>query len=361
MKTEQYKILSNEAINLLKQLIKTPSVSGEEERVAQLASDFLSVHSIKVQQKHNNVWAFNKEYNPAKPTLMLNSHLDTVKPNAGWTKDPFAATVEDGKFFGLGSNDAGASLVSLLSVFIHFFQRSDLNHNLIFLASAEEETSGKNGIQSVLPELDGIDLAIVGEPTGMQMAVAEKGLIVLRCQAQGQSGHAARNRGVNAITNAIKDIKWFHSYQFPNESAALGPVNMSVTMINAGTQHNVIPATCDFTVDIRTTDTSNNKEVLRVIREQTSSIFSIPSLNLNPSSIPDTHQMVKVAREMDIKTFGSPTLSDQTYISSPSIKMGPGMSERSHTADEFVYLSEIEEGIAIYIELLERFLTEEQK
>ncbi len=352
---------ANETIALLKQLIKTPSISGEEEQAAQLAADFLRARSVEARQKHNNVWAYNKEYDPAKPTLLLNSHLDTVKPNTGWTKEPFAAMVEDGKLFGLGSNDAGASLVSLLSVFIHFYQRSDLNHNLIFLASAEEETSGKNGIQSVLPELTEIDLAIVGEPTGMQMAVAEKGLMVLRCRAQGKSGHAARNSGVNAITNAIHDIEWFHSYKFPNESAALGPVKMSVTMINAGTQHNVIPAQCDFTVDIRTTDAYSNNEVLQVIREHTSCEISPPSLNLNPSSIQDNHRLVQAAREMNINTFGSPTLSDQSVITAPSVKMGPGMSERSHTADEFVCLSEIEEGVGIYIELLERFLWNEQK
>ena len=358
MRTEPYKILSDEAIILLEQLINTPSVSGEEEQVADLMADFLHARSINVQRKHNNVWARNKEYDPAKPTLLLNSHLDTVKPNVGWTKDPFSATSEDGKLFGLGSNDAGAPLVSLLSVFIHFYKRSDLSHNLIFLASAEEETSGKKGIRSVLPELGAIDLAIVGEPTEMQMAVAEKGLMVLRCQAQGKSGHAARDTGVNAIKEAIKDIEWLHSYEFPKESKILGPVKMSVTMISAGIQHNVVPATCDFTIDIRTTDMYSNEEVLRVIREHTSCNIPEPSLDLNPSSIPENHLLVLAARELGIKTFGSPTLSDQSFISTSSVKMGPGKSERSHTADEFIYLSEIEQGIPKYITLLERFLTD---
>jgi len=360
MKNDKSKTLFNEAISLLKQLINTPSVSGQEEQVAQLVANSLHARSIKVHQKHNNVWAYNKKYDPAKPTLLLNSHLDTVKPNDGWTKKPFTATVEDGKLFGLGSNDAGAPLVSLLLVFIHLYQRADLNHNIIFLASAEEETSGKNGIRSVLSELPEIDLAIVGEPSGMQMAVAEKGLMVLRCQAQGKSGHAARDTGINAISEAINDIEWLHSYKFPNESITLGPVKMSVTIINAGTQHNVVPATCDFAIDIRTTDAYTNQEVLQVISEHTSCVIPEPSLDLNPSSIPNNHRLVQVAREMDINTFGSPTLSDQSLITAPSIKMGPGKSERSHTADEFVCLSEIEDGIDIYIELLERFLTDEK-
>lgn len=350
------KTLSETAIALLKNLIETPSISGEEEQATQIVVDFMRAHSIKTQQKHNNIWAFNIEYDPVKPTLLLNSHLDTVKPNSGWTKKPFTALFENGKLYGLGSNDAGASLVSLLAVFKHFYSRTDLNHNIIFLASAEEENTGKNGIQTVLHELDRIDLAIIGEPTGMQMAIAEKGLMVLRCQAKGTTGHAARDIGVNAISIAIKDIQWIHTYKFPKESATLGPVKMTATMIQAGTQHNVIPSECNFTIDIRTTDMYSNKEVLQIICENISSEVPSPSLDLNPSSLPESHKMVQVAKQMKIPTFGSPTLSDQCQIMAPSIKMGPGMSERSHTADEFVYLSEIEQGIITYISLLERYL-----
>ena len=348
--------LTSEAISLLKRLIETPSISGQEEQVAQAVAYYLSGHSIKVHKKHNNIWAVNKFYDGAKPSLLLNSHLDTVKPVAGWTREPYKATLEQGKLFGLGSNDAGASLVSLLAVFLHFYERQNLNHNIIFLASAEEETTGKNGISSVLPELGEIDLAIVGEPTGMQMAVAEKGLMVLRCQAKGISSHAARDTGQNSITQAMDDINWFHSYSFQNESTVLGPVKMSVTMINAGTQHNVIPETCDFTVDIRTTDTQTNEHVLDVIQKNIQSEIVQCSLRLNSSSIGRDHPLVSVAMGLGIKTFGSPTLSDQAQINAPSIKMGPGMSERSHTADEFVYLSEIEQGIKIYSTLFEPFL-----
>jgi acetylornithine deacetylase len=258
----------------------------------------------------------------------------------------------------LGSNDAGASLVSLLAVFRYFYQRSEISHNLIMAATAEEESSGLRGIRSVLAEIGPVELAIVGEPTGMEMATAEKGLIVLRCQAKGISGHAARNIGENAILKAISDINWLSTYSFPRQSSLLGAVKISVTMIEAGTQHNVIPDRCNFTVDIRTTDAYRHEEILDTIRKHINSDFAAPTLDLSPSSIPLTHPLVQAAEKIGLKTFGSPTLSDQTFIPAPSVKLGPGRSERSHTADEFVYVEEIESGIKTYIDLMNQFLTD---
>lgn len=270
--------------------------------------------------------------------------------------DPYKPVIVDNKLTGLGSNDAGASLVSLLAAFRYLRDKTDLAYNLIFAATAEEENSGERGIRSILPDIGQIDLAIVGEPTGMQMAIAEKGLMVLRCKVAGVSGHAARENGQNAILKAIENINWFSSYKFPVISETLGQVKMTVTMINAGLQHNIIPDRCDFTVDVRTTDACINTAVLKTVSEALPDVEIKTSLNLQPSSIPRSHALVQVAEQMKIPLFGSPTLSDQSLIAAPSVKIGPGMSERSHTADEFVYLSEIEEGIRIYIDLLGKFL-----
>jgi len=349
-------ILIHKATDLLQRLIALPSISGDEGGTARTIQSFFESHDVKCQRLFNNIYALNEDFQKEKPTLLLNSHHDTVKPNVSWIRDPFTPEINNGKLFGLGSNDAGASLVSLIAVFLHYYKQKDLSYNLVLAATAEEESSGEKGIRSVLPELGVIDLAIVGEPTGMEMAVAEKGLIVLRCEAHGQSGHAARNIGENAILKAIEDINWFSSYHFAIDSESLGPVKMTVTMIESGTQHNVIPDRCKFTVDIRTVDTYSHDEILKIIRENTKSIFSDPSLNLSPSSIPMEHPLVKAAAEVGIGTFGSPTLSDQTFIPAPSVKIGPGMSERSHTADEFIYLAEIEQGIMIYNKLLTHFL-----
>jgi acetylornithine deacetylase len=348
--------LTKDAVQLLKQLIATPSLSGEENNTAQLIDDQLKNWRIKSNRKLNNIYAFCNKYDDQKPTLLLNSHHDTVKPNLDWTMDPFKPIIQDCKLFGLGSNDAGASLVSLMAVFAYFNKMENLNHNLAIAVTAEEEKSGENGIRSLLSEIGKIDLAIIGEPTGIQMAVAEKGLLVLRCRAKGKSGHTARDTGINAITNAIKDIEWFNSYKFPKVSSVLGSVKMSVTVINAGTQHNVIPDACNFTVDIRSTDVCTNDEILEVIKNNIGSEILKSSLNLNPSGISESHPLVKTGRGMGIKTFGSPTISDQAMLTVPSVKIGPGMSDRSHTANEFVYLSEIENGIKTYIRLLEKFL-----
>ncbi len=353
--------LLSEAVENLRRMIETPSLSGEELSVSRIIEEYLrQQYKIETKRIKNNIYAYNKYFDDTKPTLLLNSHLDTVKPNAGWTRDPFKAVTEEGKLYGLGSNDAGAPLVSLLAAFVYLYPLEGMTHNVIFSAVAEEENSGENGMRLLLSQLGKIDVAVVGEPTGMQMAVAEKGLIVLRCKARGKSGHAARDTGENALYTAVDDIQWFRSFKFEKESEVLGPVKMTVTIINAGTQHNVIPDRCDFTVDIRSTDVYGNEEILNIIKKHIKSDYGKPSLSLNPSGIDKTHPLVKIAKESGIELFGSPTMSDQTFITAPSVKMGPGMSERSHTSDEYVYLSEIEHGIQTYIYLLEKFLTGNQ-
>ena len=341
------------ALGLLSQLIETPSLSGKEEKTAVLIQRFFEEVDIAYQRKHNNIWALNRHFDSSKPTILLNSHHDTVKPNAGYTRDPFRASVEDGKLFGLGSNDAGGCLVSLLVTFKHFYESNEMPYNLIVAATGEEENSGANGVESILNELGPIEFAMVGEPTEMSMAVAEKGLLVLDCYAKGESGHAARDVGDNAIMHALKDIQWIESHTFEKESEHLGPVKMTTTMINAGYQHNVIPDSCHFVVDVRTTDAYSNHEVVQLLNENLSSQVKARSLRLNPSHLPDHLPISNVADELGIKKFGSPTCSDQAVMNFPSFKMGPGKSERSHTADEFIFVREIEEGIEGYIKLLE--------
>jgi acetylornithine deacetylase len=344
--------LYQEAVELLQKLIQTPSFSKEEGKTADLIAAFLEKHGAEVQRELHNVWAFNLHYDAAKPTLLLNSHHDTVKPNAGFTRDPFAATLEEGKLYGLGSNDAGGCLVSLLAAFLYFYARSDLKYNLVLAATAEEEISGRNGIELILPQLGALEAAIVGEPTEMQLAVAEKGLLVLDCEAKGKAGHAAREEGVNAIYEALPDIQWFRDYRFPAESEHLGPVKMSVTVVQAGTQHNVVPDNCKFTVDVRLTDAYSMEEVLEVIRQNVKADVTPRSMRLKPSSIPVQHPLVQAGIKMGRQAYGSPTTSDQALLPIPSLKMGPGFSGRSHMADEFIYLHEIEQGIRLYIELL---------
>lgn len=345
------------ALDLLRQLIQTPSFSREEDATATLIEHFLQQQGIQTHRHQHNVWAFNQHYNPAKPTLLLNSHHDTVKPNAGYTRDPFAATIEDGKLYGLGSNDAGGCLVSLIATFLHFYKRPDLKYNLVLAATAEEEVSGTGGIELILPQLGKLDAAIVGEPTEMQLAVAEKGLLVLDCIAEGKAGHAAREEGINAIYNSLPDMEWFRSYTFEKVSEHLGPVKMSVTMVQAGTQHNVVPDSCTFTVDVRLTDAYTMEEVLDTIRQHVRAQVKPRSTRLQPSSIPLEHPLVKAGLSMGRSAYGSPTTSDQALLPVPSLKMGPGYSGRSHMADEFIYLHEIERGIQIYIELLERVVS----
>lgn len=348
------KELYHQAVQLLQELIQTPSFSREEDKTAAILSGFLKEKGIEVvYQQQNNIWAFNRHFNPVLPTLLLNSHHDTVKPNAGYTRNPFEAAIEDGKLFGLGSNDAGGCLVSLMAAFLYFYEREDLKYNLVLAATAEEEISGRNGIESILPQLGPIEAAIVGEPTEMHLAVAEKGLLVLDCTAKGKAGHAAREEGVNAIYEALPDIVWFQRYTFPKVSEHLGPVKMSVTILQAGTQHNVVPDTCTFTVDVRLTDAYTMEEVLETIQQHVKAEVKPRSMRLKPSGIALEHPLVQAGLGLGRHAYGSPTTSDQALLPVPSLKMGPGFSGRSHMADEYIYLHEIEEGIKIYIKLLE--------
>ncbi len=349
-------ILTKEAIVLLKNLISTPSFSGEEDKTAELISNWFLAHQIPFKRNNNNVWAVNKNFDAAKKTILLNSHHDTVQPNKGYTKNPFTPEENDGKLYGLGSNDAGGCLVSLLALFTYFYDKKELNYNLVIVASAEEESSGSKGLNSMLPIIPEIDFAIIGEPTLMQLAVAEKGLLVLDCYAKGTPGHAAHGKGDNAIYNAIEAIHWFKNFQFPKQSAALGSVKMTVTQIDAGNQHNVIPASCHFVVDIRVTDKYSNQEVLDIVKSSVNCEVKPRSLTLNSSSIPIEHPIVKAGVKLGRKTYGSPTLSDQSVLSCPSLKLGPGDSLRSHTANEFIYMDELKEGIDLYIKMLKEII-----
>ena len=353
METEQ---LYENAVALLRQMIQTPSFSKEEAGTAGLLAEFLQERGVEVHRKKNNVWAFNRHYNPAKPTILLNSHHDTVKPNGAYTRDPFAATVEGDRLYGLGSNDAGASGVSLLAAFLHFYDRKDLKYNLCVAITAEEENSGHDGLECVIPELGPLEFAIVGEPTLMQLAIAERGLMVIDCTAHGKAGHAAREEGDNALYKAMQDIEWFRTYRFPKVSDLFGAVKMSVTIISAGTQHNVVPAECRFTVDIRVTDRYTNEEVLEIIKEHVSCEVKARSTRLRPSSIRPDHPIVQAGLALGRTTYGSPTTSDQALLDIPSLKLGVGDSARSHSADEFVHLSEIREGIELYIKMLSAIL-----
>jgi len=354
---ENIKVLVQEATELLKKLIETQSFSKEEDKTALLIEAFFAKKDIPFERKKNNIWAYNQHFDSAKPTLLLNSHHDTVKPNKSWTLDPFEALVADDKLFGLGSNDAGGCLVSLIATFCYFYERQDLTFNIVMAATAEEEISGKEGLEIVMPELPEISFAIVGEPTEMHLAVAEKGLLVLDCTAKGKSGHAAREEGDNAIYKAIKDINWIINYQFPKISPTLGPVKMSVTIINAGTQHNVVPDICTFTIDVRATDQYTLEEIIDTIQANIQSEVNARSIRLRPSSIPMDHPIVLAGLGMGRQAYGSPTTSDQALMDCPSLKMGPGHSGRSHSADEFIYLHEIEEGITQYITMLEEVIT----
>ena len=348
--------LSEQAVDLLKQLIQIPSFSREEDKTADLIQLFLQKKGVETHRKLNNLWAWNKYFDPSKPTILLNSHHDTVKPNSGYTRDPFEAKVEDGKLYGLGSNDAGGCLVSLISVFLYFYERQELKYNFCLATTAEEEISGVNGLELIIPELGKLDFAIVGEPTLMQLAIAEKGLMVLDCTTYGKAGHGAREEGENAIYKALPDIEWFRTFKFPKESKVFGPVKMSVTIINSGSQHNVVPASCVFTVDVRVTDAYRNEEVLEIIREHVSCDVKPRSIRLKPSSIDRAHPIVQAGIALGRTTYGSPTTSDQSLLDIQSIKVGPGDSARSHTADEFVYVEEIREGIALYIKMLEQIV-----
>ena len=346
-------ILFEEAVELLQKLISTPSFSKEEDKTADVINDFLLRHDITPHRKLNNLWAWNKFFDPAKPTILLNSHHDTVKPNSGYTRDPYDGAIENGKIYGLGSNDAGGCLVSLIAMFLYFYDKPGMKYNFCLATTAEEEISGRNGLELIVPDLGKLDFGIVGEPTKMDLAIAEKGLMVLDCTSYGKAGHAAREEGENAIYKALADIEWFRNYRFPKESDIFGPIKMSVTIINAGSQHNVVPASCGFTVDVRVTDAYRNEEVLEIIRQHVSCEVVPRSIRLRPSSIDRNHPIVQSGLALGRNTYGSPTTSDQSLLDIPSLKIGPGNSARSHIADEFIFLDEIREGIQLYINILE--------
>lgn len=353
MKIEDLEI---KALGLLKGLIKTPSFSGNEEDVSHIIQDLLKTFEVKYFTSGNNVWAQNQFFDTSKPTILLNSHMDTVKPNNGYTRDPFTPEIVSGKLFGLGSNDAGGPLVSLLSAFVYFYNRKNLKYNIVIAATAEEESSGPNGLNSLLKELPPIDFAIVGEPTGMQMAIAEKGLLVIDAYAPGKAGHAAHDNTENAIYNALDDINHIRNYTFEKVSPLLGEVKMTVTQIEAGEQHNVVPATCHFVIDVRVNEKYTSHEIFEVLDRQTKSKLVARSFNLNPSFIRKEHPFVQAGLKWGRKTYGSPTLSDQSVLNIPSLKMGPGDSKRSHSANEFIYLDELKEGIQLFIKIFEEIL-----
>ena len=343
---------SSEAIALLKVLVATPSTSRNENGAADVMQQRMESYGLMTHRVKNNVWTICPDYDASRPTILLNAHIDTVKAVSSWTRDPFQPAVEDGKLYGLGSNDCGGGLCSLLQTF-RFLTSKPQSYNLIYLASAEEEVSGKDGISLALPELPKIDVAIVGEPTGMQPAIAEKGLMVLDMTAHGKSGHAARNEGINAIYEALPDIEWVRDYRFEKVSEYLGPVKMTVTVINAGTQHNVIPDECRMLIDVRTNEKYTNEEVFGIIRDHVRSDLHAHSFRLQPSHISSSHPLVRRCVAMGMEPYGSPTLSDQALMSFPSFKLGPGESARSHSADEFICLSEIEDAVEKYIRLLD--------
>lgn len=341
-----------DAVDLLKSLISIPSLSREEDEAATYLENYFVKLGFTPVRKGNNIWIQSVGFDTSKPTILLNSHIDTVKPVSGWTYDPFLPIQQEDRLYGLGSNDAGASLVSLLHAFF-LLQSKKQDYNLVFLASCEEEVSGKNGVESVLKDIPQPDFGIVGEPTGMNPAIAEKGLMVLDCTSHGRSGHAARNEGENAIYKAMKDIEWFRTFQFPNESELLGPVKMTVTMINAGTQHNVVPDCCQFVVDVRSNELYSNQQLFEIINNNTTSEIKARSFRLNSSSIAIENPFVQRAIITGREFYGSPTLSDQALMPFPTLKMGPGDSARSHTADEYILLSEIREAIEYYVKLLD--------
>lgn len=349
MTQEQY---VSDAILLLKKLIATPSVSRNEKDAADIMEQTIRSYGFEPQREANNLWIIDPHYDESRPTLLLNAHIDTVKPVASWSRDPFSPNVEDGVLYGLGSNDCGGGLCSLLQIFRMLTEKPQ-SYNLIYLASAEEEVSGKDGITRALPLLPHIDLAIVGEPTGMNPAVAEKGLMVLDVIAHGKSGHAARNEGVNAIYEALDDMRWIRDYKFEKVSEFLGPTKMTLTVVNAGTQHNVIPDKCTMLVDIRTNEFYDNEEVYEFIRQHLKSEVKAHSFRLKSSRIDPEHPLIRKCVAMGMKPFGSPTLSDQALMHFPSFKLGPGESSRSHSANEFIRISEIRDAIAKYETLLD--------
>jgi len=343
---------TNDAVALLKALIATPSVSRSEQQAADLMGSYLERWHLPYGREGNNLWVGCQDWDDRRPTVMLNAHIDTVKPVSTWTRDPFSPTLEGDTLYGLGSNDCGGGLVSLLQAYRIMLSRPR-SYNILWVASAEEEVSGQDGFSRVLHRLPPVDVAIVGEPTGMQPAIAEKGLMVIDGYAHGVSGHAARNEGVNAIYEALDDLVWLRDYRFRKESPLLGPTKMTVTVVEAGTQHNVIPDALHFVIDIRTNEYYQNEYVFEFLRKHMKKCeLKARSFRLHSSSIPESHPLIQRCLQMGMKPFGSPTLSDQALMPFPSFKLGPGDSARSHSANEFIRISEIEQAIGTYVHLL---------
>jgi acetylornithine deacetylase len=351
------KIPFEDILSLFTSLVSTPSPSGEESRTADQLQFFFLKRSIPVMRVFNNLIVRNRFYNKGKKTILLNSHHDTVKPGELWTRNPNEFSEKSGKFFGLGTNDAKGPLVALIAAFLELYDEENLSFNLMLIISAEEEISGKKGITLVLDEIGNMELGIVGEPTGMKMAVAEKGLMVLDCTSYGKEGHAAREEGENAIYKAIQDVEWFRTYRFEKESEWLGMVKMSVTVIRGGDIHNRVPGKCEFVVDIRSTDAYPHEEILEIIRKNIHSEIKERSVRLKPSHLPHDHKIIQVARKMGLDLYGSPTLSDQALIPGPTVKIGPGDPSRSHMADEYILKDELIDGIQTYIQLIKNIIT----
>ena len=347
-------ILHTESIRLLRQLIAMPSFSREENGTADILAQFLQERGVACRRLGHNVWARNRYWTDGKPVVLLNSHHDTVRPAAGWTRDPFLPAMEDDRLYGLGSNDAGGCLVSLMAAFRHFYEKDGLPFNLLLAATAEEEISGPNGIAALLQELPPIAMGIVGEPTRLRMATAEKGLMVIDAVAHGRAGHAARDEGINALYLAMDDISRLRSFQFDKVSPRLGPIRLTVTQIEAGHQHNVVPDRCRFVIDVRTNECYSNQEVFAILQQELRSELQARSFRLNSSGIAGDHPLVRCGRTLGLETFGSPTLSDQALMPFPTIKLGPGDSARSHSADEYVRPSEVRSGIQTYVRMLEQ-------
>jgi len=349
--------LHEEAVALLKELIATPSFSKEEEETAAIIGKFFALKGIPASRVGNNIYLLNKYYDTTKPSVLLNSHHDTVKPNKGYTFDPFNAHEKEGKLFGLGSNDAGGCLVSLIAVFLYFYDKENLSHNIVFAASAEEEISGVNGIELVLPYLGKIDFGIVGEPTQMEMAIAERGLMVIDCTANGKSGHAARNEGENALYIAVNDINWIRNYKFEKVSPLLGESRLTVTVIGTeNQQHNVVPSQCKFVIDVRVNELYTFDEILDALQQNLKSQFKPRTTRMKSTSIPMDHPLIKAGIALGRGYYGSPTTSDKALMPFPALKMGPGDSARSHTADEYIFIDEMKGGIELYIQLLNKIL-----
>lgn len=352
--------LQKDALQLLKKLIATSSFSKEEDLTGDIIEDFLEVRKVKTGRIKNNIWATNLYFDPNKPSILLNSHHDTVKPNKGYTLDPFTPIEKDEKLFGLGSNDAGGCLVSLIACFLYYYDKKDMPYNIVLVASAEEEISGNDGIELALKSIPKIDFGIVGEPTLLEMAIAERGLMVLDVVATGKAGHAAREEGESALYKILPDLDWFKTYQFEKVSELLGAVKMSVTVIETeNKQHNVVPSTCKMVVDVRVNELYTFEEILDTIGKNIKSSVTPRSLRMRSTGIALDHVLIKAGMALGKGYYGSVTTSDKALMPFPTLKMGPGDSARSHTADEFIFLNEIEEGISTYIQLIEKMIAHE--